>query len=241
MLLGKKAKPTLESEWDVILDRPDKEFARTRAIDKLAEMFSLSQDESKDLIDNTPIILLDPLQFELAEKIKEYFFGAHVNCSLTNDTFTKRKCFRAIWPEPPNLSHLLNEPLKNQDGDFELPQTSAQETVLRSEEPLPNFVSQAGYVGTTEEQEKKLRELTLDLQKENELLKLQLAKTEGSIKERERERYSTEIGRLQTERLKSEEAISDSAWPPPMANTNAPNMKCSRQNASAGVKAGCAR
>ena len=48
MLLGKKTKAGIESEWAVILDRSPNEFLRNRAIEKLAETFSISQEEAKD-------------------------------------------------------------------------------------------------------------------------------------------------------------------------------------------------
>src|SRR3989338_11496344 len=103
MLLGKKIKPSAVAVWAIILDRSQNEFSKNRAIEKLAEIFSLSSDEARDLVDNTPIILLDHLPFDLADKIRDSFAQANVNCTVTNDTFSKRKCFRAVWPAPPNL------------------------------------------------------------------------------------------------------------------------------------------
>ena len=140
MLLGKKTKSGIESEWAVILDRSPNEFLRNRAIEKLAETFSISQEEAKDLIDNTPIILLDHLSFELAEKIRDYFTSVSINCSLTKDTFAKRKCFRAVWPHQPSLMHLLGETSADSAEEFEeLPRPPSAEIPVRSKNRLPNL------------------------------------------------------------------------------------------------------
>src|SRR3989338_5338836 len=98
MLLGKKPKTVIGSDWAVILEKASNDFVRNRSLERLADIFSLSLEEAKDLVDNTPIIMLDQLSLDIAEKIKDYFVQGNVECSLTNDTFTKRKCFRAVWP-----------------------------------------------------------------------------------------------------------------------------------------------
>lgn len=157
MLLGKKARYTVGSDWAVILDRSTNEFAKNRAVETLSQAFNLSPDEAKDLAQNTPIILLDQLALDLAEKIKDYFAQSNVDCSLTNDTFTKRKCFRAIWPGQPDLARLI--------GD----------AVAETNEPEM-------YRPTSKGIEEELNDLTLDLQKENQMLQSELQKAEQKVK-----------------------------------------------------------
>src|SRR3989338_3092411 len=146
MLLGKKPKYSVESEWAVILDRPANEFSKKRAIDKLAEVFSLSLQEAKDLIENTPIILLDNLSFRLADKIKIYFSNSTVNCSLTNDTFAKRKCFRAIWPQQPNLAHLLGDIPPGPEWKIQEIGGSNPEDIIHSEPAPVEFTPTQSYI-----------------------------------------------------------------------------------------------
>src|SRR3989338_1506048 len=141
MLLGKKPKYSIESEWAVILDRSTNEFGRSRAIERLADIFSISQDEARELIENTPIILLDRLPLEVAEKVKVHFAQANVDCSLTNDTFAKRKCFRTVWPEQPNLSQFLNNTSPSFSQDAQESSVSNIENVVSEEIELANFVS----------------------------------------------------------------------------------------------------
>ncbi|MBI4357704.1 MAG: hypothetical protein HY584_00240 [Candidatus Omnitrophica bacterium] len=208
MLLGKKTKVEIESEWALILDRSTNEFTKNRVAEKLAQLFSLSNEEGKDLIENTPIILLDHMPLESVEKIKEQLSQWSIDCSLTNDTFTKRKCFRAVWPEQPDLDRLLNK--------------SSSDPILSSEGPVPvnrgsHFGSevQAPLVNRPQEQESRsseeehqLRELTLDLQKENEMLKAQLEKADDVAKEKENQRFNSEMERLKAERARFEESTA---------------------------------
>jgi len=140
----------VSSDWAVILDRSNNEYAKTRAVDKLADTFNLSPDEAKELADNTPIILLDQLSLDIAERIKNYFAQSNIDCSLTNDTFTKRKCFRAVWPAQPDLSRALN-----------FSETESQE-----------------FLSTPPVQEEDLNLLNQDLNQEHDLLKAELEKTE---------------------------------------------------------------
>ncbi|GEM_PF-5693535 len=152
MLLGKKTRYTVGSDWAVILDRSTNEFSKNRAIDKLSEAFNLSIDEAKDLVENTPIILLDQLTLDLAERVKDYFAHSNIDCSLTNDTFTKRKCFRAIWPGQPDLSRLV--------GDID---SNGSETFMAAAKGI----------------EEELNDLTVDLQKENQMFQSELQDTES--------------------------------------------------------------
>ena len=192
MLLGKKTRYIVGSDWAVILDRSTNEFAKNRAIDKLSQAFNLSLEEAKDLAENTPIILLDQLPLDLAEKIKDFFAQSNIDCSLTNDTFTKRKCFRAIWPGQPDLGRLIGEAVEANESEI--------------------------YVPISKGIEEELQDLTLDLQKENQLLQSELEKTEVThpaeeeSKEVRRHENAPKLERIHLEeevnRLKSENQAS---------------------------------
>ncbi len=210
MLLGKKQKYSVESEWAVVLDRAVNEFSKNRAVEKLTELFPLSPDEARDLADNTPLILFDRLPFDVAEKIRTQFSQVSVDCSLTNDTFTKRKCFRAIWPEQPDLGRFLEEPSSNLNGneDFEEPLPPSSESSSRSQSVPTEFSPSRSFSSHSLEEQKQLKELTLDLQRENEILRHQLEQVEESIKEKESKQLSAELEKLRGERSQVEETAS---------------------------------
>ena len=187
MLLGKKARYSVGSDWAVILDRSTNEFAKNRAIDKLSQAFNLSLDEAKDLTENTPIVLLDKLSLDLAEKIKDYFAQSNVDCSLTNDTFTKRKCFRAIWPGQPDLGRMIGDDTETNESEI--------------------------YIPTSKGIEEELNDLTLDLQKENQLLQSELQRVESkstseSIGETGSKQVNQNEEALKLERDRFEEAMN---------------------------------
>lgn len=218
MLLGKKSKYMLDSEWAIVLDRSTNEFLKHKAVEKLTELFSLSSDEAKELIENTPIILLDHLPFELASKIKDHFTQVSIDCSVTNDTFTKRKCFRAVWPEQPDLSRFFTQGTPPREHREEMDYPSPRPVVsevprvvdLDPKELTPNLpepISSETFRPPIDEQ-KELKDLTLELQKENEMLKYELDKLEGSVKEREEKRFQAEIDKFKFERAKSEELLT---------------------------------
>jgi hypothetical protein len=193
MLLKRKSKDLVDSDWAIILERIENEFAKGRAVDQLAQLFSLSPQEAKDLIDNTPIILLDHLALDTAEKIKNYFSESNMNCSLTNDVFAKRKCFRAVWPEQPDLLR------------FAAP--SAPPSVPQLEETIAPVKESSIYEvpltfgALSQEEEKQLKEIVSDLQKENEVLKHQLAQAHRAPEEVRPRLIEKEVEHLRSERL----------------------------------------
>lgn len=108
MLLGnKKSKPD-EKNWCVVLNAIQNELDKKRFAQKIAAVFSLSTEESADLVVSTPIILLDNLSQKIAAQLKDYLSLEGAQLILTNDIFLKRKCYRTVWPEPPNLSFLIH-------------------------------------------------------------------------------------------------------------------------------------
>ncbi|MCB9800283.1 MAG: hypothetical protein H6757_05955 [Candidatus Omnitrophica bacterium] len=112
MLLGNKKNNNKEKEqnWCLILNPIASAIDRQKISRKISATFSLSPDEALDLVSNTPIILLDNLTRSIASMAKDYFSIANAEIFLTNDVYVKRKCYRAVWPEPPNLSFLNSQP-----------------------------------------------------------------------------------------------------------------------------------
>ncbi len=106
MLLGNRKKQEEEQNWCIVLTPLRNEIDKKRVARKISEVFSLSIEESLDLVSNTPIILLDNLSRSIAVKVKDYFRSEGADLVLTNDIFYKRKCYRTVWPEAPNLSFL---------------------------------------------------------------------------------------------------------------------------------------
>jgi len=109
MLLGNKKNQEKEQNWSLVLNPVSNEIDRHKLSQRIAEAFHLSLDEALDLVRNTPIILLDNMSRDAAAKAKDYFGGLNGEMFLTNDVYVKRKCYRTVWPEQPDLS-FLEEP-----------------------------------------------------------------------------------------------------------------------------------
>ncbi len=109
MLLGQKKTQKSEQNWCLILNPLYNEIDKRKVARKITESFGLSAEESNDLVNNTPIILLDNLSETVATQLKSYFRPTGAELLLTNDVFVKRKCYRTVWPEPPSLSFLHGE------------------------------------------------------------------------------------------------------------------------------------
>lgn len=110
MLLGNRKKQEEEQNWSIVLTPLRNEIDKKKIARKITEVFSLSLSEASDLVANTPIILLDNLSKATAVKVRDYFRQDGAELILTNDIFYKRKCYRTVWPEAPNLSFLKDWP-----------------------------------------------------------------------------------------------------------------------------------
>lgn len=151
MLLRSKKTQGEDQNWCVILSPIASELDRKKVAQKIANVFSLSFDESQDLVRNTPIIILDNLSRPIAVKLKEYFRASGAETILTNDVFQKRKCYRTVWPEPPNLGFLHEwnpleenkqeneQPLNPEDALHEIRSLSSEEK--RPSMPQPSLTS----------------------------------------------------------------------------------------------------
>lgn len=106
MLLGNRKNQEREQNWSLVLNPVSNEIDKHKLAQKISEAFKLSLDESLDLVNNTPIILLDNLTRAIADSVKIFFETMPAELFLTNDVYLKRKCYRTVWPEQPSLSFL---------------------------------------------------------------------------------------------------------------------------------------
>ena len=105
-MLGHKKSQKVETNWCLILNPLYNEIDKRKVARKISEAFGLSTEESEDLVNNTPIILLDNLTKTVGQQAKNYFRPTGANMLLTNEVYVKRKCYRTVWPEQPSLSFL---------------------------------------------------------------------------------------------------------------------------------------
>ncbi len=92
-----KAK-TAQADWSVVIPKLPGPLLCPVA-EKLSLYFGLSQKESQDTVQNTPIVLFDCLEFPAAQKIKELFAETGAEIVLTRDTAFIKKCYRILWPK----------------------------------------------------------------------------------------------------------------------------------------------
>ncbi len=96
-----------EKNWCVVLKSFNGTLDRTRLVQKLQRAFEISGEDALDVMQNTPIILLDHLPHDQASRIKDFFSDNGVEIALSNDSFYKRRCYRTVWPALPNLETIL--------------------------------------------------------------------------------------------------------------------------------------
>ncbi len=96
-----------EKNWCVVLKSFGGTLDRGRLVQKLQKTFDISAEDALDVMQNTPIILLDHLPHGQASKVKDYFSDHGVEIALSNDNFYKRRCYRTVWPANPNLESIL--------------------------------------------------------------------------------------------------------------------------------------
>ena len=164
-----------DSNWSVILNPLRSELDKKRVGEKIAELFRVSYEEARELVRNTPIILLDKLTHPEALQLQSILQGIRAEVTLTSNHLAKRRCFRAIWPENPDLSFLetplspAHQPVKEQ-GVEEAPLPVPVST------SLPAHFASADE-GEKKEYEKKLKTLELlyeERTRENQELKRSL-------------------------------------------------------------------
>jgi tropomyosin-2 len=106
MLTGTKKVQQGGQDWFVVLNPLQSELERNKIAREIAKAFRLPVDEALALVQNTPIILMDNLLYATALQVKQYFRNAQTDIVISNDGFLKRRCYRTVWPTPPNLAFL---------------------------------------------------------------------------------------------------------------------------------------
>lgn len=106
MLTGTKKVQPGGQDWFVVLNPLKSELERSKIAREIAKAFGLPVDEALDLVQNTPIILMDNLLYATALQLKQYFRNSQADIAVSNDSFLKRRCYRTVWPTPPNLAFL---------------------------------------------------------------------------------------------------------------------------------------
>ncbi len=96
-------KKSSTSDWSVILNPISGEIAKNEAVQKIVEVFPITAGEAEELVERTPLILLESLSEEDANRVREHFARAHVDLMISNDNTLRRRCYRTVWPEPPSL------------------------------------------------------------------------------------------------------------------------------------------
>lgn len=112
MLTGTKKVQPDGQDWFVVLHPLKSELERNKIAREIAKAFRFPVDEALDLVQNTPIILIDNLLYATAVQVKQYFRNSQADVVVSNDNFLKRRCYRTVWPTPPSLSflHSLESP-----------------------------------------------------------------------------------------------------------------------------------
>jgi chromosome segregation ATPase len=219
MLLGNKKKQGEEQNWSIVLSNLANEIDKKRISRRISEIFSLSMEEASDLVCNTPIILLDNLTHSDATKIREFFRTEGADVIMTNDIFFKRKCYRTVWPEPPNLTFLQTpkaprpaalpaskeQPLNTEEALKELrsmrPSPSAEQHRPIGAQPPQNGEKEKGKI---------LRELeawrkeSYGRKEEMEKLKQALDSTKGNLSYLENEKKAQDLSAQDREKQLAE-------------------------------------
>lgn len=96
-------------EWSAILNPVSNEMAKREVVDKIVEAFPITASEAEELIERTPLILLESLSEQDATRLKNYFARANVDLTISNDQSIRKRCYRTVWPEQPSLDFLKFE------------------------------------------------------------------------------------------------------------------------------------
>ena len=197
-----------EKNWSAILHPLRSELDKKRVAEKVSELFRVSFEEARELVENTPIILLDQISHPVAIQVQSIFQGVRAEVSLTADPSAKRRCYRAVWQDPPNLSLLIPsapetpQEKAGQGVPFETPVHRVSTPPLSGEvEASPSALP---------ELEKRYRELELlyeERARENEELKRCLEEELRKQSEKEEERYQGLKTEYQESRAIYEEKI----------------------------------
>ncbi|MBU1863883.1 MAG: ribosomal protein L7/L12, partial [Candidatus Omnitrophica bacterium] len=90
MLKNRRVANKKANQWCVILNPIESELNKTETIEKIVEIFPLSIEEAAQLVERTPIILLENLSYGKAKAVKNLFSSISADILLTDDTFLRR-------------------------------------------------------------------------------------------------------------------------------------------------------
>lgn len=217
MLGGNKKVQPRGQDWFVVLNPLKSEIDRNRIAKEIAQAFLLPIEEAFDLVAKTPIILIDNLLYATALQVKQHFRTTQAEILVSNDGFLKRRCYRTVWPVPPNLSFL------HVSGAKEVSQKTGEQEKLDQEEAILEIRSWVQTEETSsergihtpnknghdnsrhfrslleEEREKLLKEKT-GLRETIDRLNQSLEKTQADIAEKEKTVQVGESARKQKEK-----------------------------------------
>lgn len=221
MLTGTKKVHPGGQDWFVVLNPLKSELERSRIAREIAAAFRLPVDEALDLVQNTPIILLDNLLYATALQVKQHFRNSQSDIVVSNDNLLKRRCYRTVWPTSPNLAFLHTPaspalgPKKSEAEKADHPGETIQE--IRSwgqtewakpergdarpsaKNGMPHQNGRHFHDILEEEREKLLKE-SVELKESRRVLQKALEKAQAEISEKEKIAETTEAERKQKEK-----------------------------------------
>ncbi|MBI4431565.1 MAG: hypothetical protein HY587_07640 [Candidatus Omnitrophica bacterium] len=125
------------SDWSVILNPIHSEIAKNEAVQKIVEVFPITASEAEELVERTPLILLESLSEEDAHRVREHFARANVDLMVSVDATLRRRCYRTVWPERPSLDFIKrveSSPAVSED-DFLRKDEPRRETPVNNSRP----------------------------------------------------------------------------------------------------------
>jgi hypothetical protein len=141
---SKKSAKEAHNQWCVILNPITSELSKTETVEKIVEAFPLSIDEASQLVERTPIILLENLNYDTAKKIKSIFSAVNADILLTEDMYLKRKCYRTVWSQDPlHKINLMNLSLEASSTVASLSAPVAKKEKLTKESAIQGIRSES--------------------------------------------------------------------------------------------------
>ncbi len=219
MLTGTKKVQPSGQDWFVVVNPLKSELERNKIAREIAKAFHLPADEALDLVANTPIILIDNLLYATALQVKQYFRNSQADIVVSNDGFLKRRCYRTVWPTPPNLAFLHQmessavpsqknetEKLDHEEAIQEIRSWVQTEGVAseRGERnpPKQGIPSQNNrhFRSILEEEREKLLKESVGLKESLGQLRKALEKAQGEVAEKEKAAQASDVAKKQREK-----------------------------------------
>lgn len=219
MLTGTKKVQPSGQDWFVVLNPLKSELERNKIAREIAKAFRIPADEALDLVASTPIILLDNLLYATALQVKQYFRSSHADIVVSNDNLLKRRCYRTVWPTPPNLAFLHqmgSSPAVSQKGETEKLDHNEAIQEIRSWVQTEGISSERGerspaksgvghqnnrhFRSILEEEREKLLKESVGLKESMGQLRKALEKAQAEVVEKEKAVQASEAAKKQKEK-----------------------------------------